>query len=129
MNFQHFRIARPVSNLTKSREMYCGGLGLEIIGSFSNHDGFSGCMLGKVELGWHIELTECHEHPVSPSPTNEDLLVLYIPNREEWLDVCLKMDNAGFNRVRSFNPYWDIEGVTFSDCDGYRVVLQNGKWG
>lgn len=83
----------------------------------------------RVGLGWHIEFTECHEYPVSPSPTNEDLLVLYIPNREEWLDVCLKMDNAGFNRVSSFNPYWDIEGVTFSDCDGYRVVLQNGKWG
>jgi YycE-like protein len=31
--------------------------------------------------------------------------------------------------VKSFNPYWDGNGCTFEDPDGYRVVLQNAAWG
>ncbi|MFJ5336792.1 hypothetical protein [Pectobacterium sp. CHL-2024] len=38
------------------------------------------------------------------------------------------MDEAGFVRVSSFNPYWDKDGVTFRDHDGYRVVIQNRRW-
>jgi hypothetical protein len=40
------RIARPVSDLARSSDMYCRGLGLRIIASFVNHDGFDGVMLG-----------------------------------------------------------------------------------
>ena len=35
------------------------------------------------------------------------------------------MDAAGFLRVTAFNPYWEVNGVTFVDRDGYRTVLQN----
>jgi hypothetical protein len=38
------------------------------------------------------------------------------------------MQNAGFVPVGSFNPYWDRQGVTFEDPDGYRIVLQNSEW-
>lgn len=128
MSFCHLRIARPVSDLLKSSEMYCRGLNLEQIGSFSNHQGFSGYMLGRNDLGWHLEFTQCHDHPLSHSPSQEDLLVLYIPEKESWEAACLRMDMAGFIRTLSFNPYWDIDGATFVDHDGYRVVLQNRKW-
>src|SRR5262245_158380 len=30
--------------------------------------------------------------------------------------------------VKAFNPYWDKQGKTFEDPDGYRVVLQNARW-
>jgi len=30
--------------------------------------------------------------------------------------------------VPSFNPYWDRDGVTFEDPDGYRVVVQRAAW-
>jgi hypothetical protein len=30
--------------------------------------------------------------------------------------------------VAAFNPYWDRDGVTFEDPDGYRIVLQNAAW-
>lgn len=82
MVLQHMRIARPVSNLTKSCEMYSNGLGLKTIGNFTDHDGFSGYMLGLDSLSWHLEFTLSHEHPVLPSPSNEDLLVLYIPEKK-----------------------------------------------
>ena len=35
---------------------------------------------------------------------------------------------AGFDPVASFNPYWDRNGVTFEDPDGYRIVLNNEAW-
>ena len=34
-----------------------------------------------------------------------------------------------FLRVTAFNPYWEVNGVTFVDRDGYRTVLQNRAWG
>lgn len=128
MSFHHLRIARPVSNLERSCEMYCHGIDLKKIGSFSDHDGFSGNMLGRPESGWHLEFTQCHHHPISPSQTDEDLLVLYFTEKESWIAACSRMDDAGFTRVRSFNPYWDMQGVTFQDDDGYRIVFQNRKW-
>ena len=129
MVLQHMRIARPVSELSKICEMYCNGLGLEKIGNFTDHDGFSGCMLGLDGLSWHLEFTQCHDHPVLPSPSNEDLLVLYIPEKDSWRTTCENMDDAGFVRIQSFNPYWDRNGITFEDMDGYRVVIQNMHWG
>ena len=36
---------------------------------------------------------------------------------------------AGFEPLPALNPYWDIQGATFEDPDGYRVVLQNAAWG
>jgi hypothetical protein len=38
------------------------------------------------------------------------------------------MLTAGFQAVPSYNPYWDRQGRTFADIDGYRVVLQNSAW-
>ena len=35
---------------------------------------------------------------------------------------------AGFAPVAAFNPYWDRNGVTFEDPDGYRIVFQHGAW-
>lgn len=108
--------------------MYCRGLGLKEIGAFAHHEGFSGRMLGRDDLPWHLEFTQCHHHPVIPAASVEDLLVLYIPAEQAWLTACGEMDRAGFIRTRAFNPYWDNRGLTFQDADGYRVVLQNGCW-
>ncbi|WP_275553847.1 VOC family protein [Mixta sp. Marseille-Q2659] len=128
MNLQHLRIARPVTDLEKSCEMYCRGLALRKIGEFSDHDGFSGCMVGRDDLPWHIEFTLCHDHPVSPASSPEDLLVLYIPEQAAWAAACRTLAEAGFIPVPSFNPYWDKQGTTFQDRDGYRLVLQNSRW-
>lgn len=124
----HLRIARPVSNLARSTEMYCRGLGLTILGSFRDHDGFDGAMLGDPNSGYHFEFTYCHAHPAAPTPTAEDLVVLYIAEESEWQASCSNMLAAGFKRVASFNPYWDARGRTFEDPDGYRTVLQRDEW-
>lgn len=124
----HLRIARPVTDLERTKAMYCSGLGLRLIGSFENHDGFDGIMLGDPLSAYHFEFTRCREDPVAPTPTHEDLIVLYIAEPAEWTLRCTAMMTAGFTCVDSFNPYWDRDGQTFEDADGYRVVLQNAEW-
>lgn len=126
--FTHMRIARPVTHLEQTALMYCQGLELQKIAGFNDHDGFNGMMLGREDLDWHIEFTVCHHHPVQPSPTEDDLLVLYYPEHAEWERACARMKDAGFVSTPSFNPYWDANGQTFVDPDGYRVVLQNKAW-
>lgn len=108
--------------------MYSRGLGLRILGSFQNHDGFDGVMLGAPEAGYHFEFTRSRHHPVPPSPTVEDLAVFYIPAAAEWRDTCAHMAAAGFRQVAAFNPYWEARGRTYEDPDGYRVVLEQAAW-
>jgi catechol 2,3-dioxygenase-like lactoylglutathione lyase family enzyme len=124
----HLRIARPVSNLRRLADMYCAGLGLHVLGSFDNHDGFDGVMLGREGCDYHFEFTFCHSHPIKPQPSADDLVVFYLPDAAEWELACEKMAAAGFECIASFNPYWDVHGRTFVDPDGYRVVLQNAAW-
>ena len=108
--------------------MYCRGLGLHVVGSFENHRGFDGVMLGTAGGNYHFEFTRCPSHPVTPAPTAEDLVVFYIPSLTEWQEACANMLAAGFKLVASFNPYWDVRGRTYEDHDGYRIVLQNEEW-
>lgn len=108
--------------------MYCRGLGLRIVDGFENHEGFDGVMLGLEGASYHFEFTHCRTHPVAPAPTPEDLVVLYIPTAAEWQAACGRMLTAGFQQVASFNPYWESNGRTFEDPDGYRTVLQQAEW-
>jgi hypothetical protein len=124
----HLRLARPVTDLALAQSMYCKGLGLRVLGSFRDHEGFDGVMLGRVGLDYHFEFTRCRGHAIAPSPTPEDLVVFYLPDAHEWQRACASMLAAGFTQVASFNPYWDARGRTFEDADRYRVVLQNAPW-
>ena len=99
-----------------------------VLGNFKDHDGFDGAMLGVPGSGYHLEFTRCHAHGVTPTPTVEDLLVLYIPDESDWQTSCDNMLAAGFKQVGSFNPYWDLRGRTYEDADGYRTVLERAAW-
>lgn len=122
------RIARPVNDLARSQAMYCAGLDLSVLGSFTDHAGFDGVMLGRAGLSYHFEFTVWRAHPVVPQPSPDDLLVFYLPDAGAWQAGCARMLLAGFRAVAAFNPYWDQNGRTFEDNDGYRTVLQNSAW-
>ncbi len=124
----HIRIARPASNLARTERMYCASLKLAVLARFQDHAGFDGVMLGNPDLDYHLEFTHCTAHPVTPTPTGEDLLVFYIPDQREWQATCDRFVENGFLHVASLNPYWDVLGRTFADADGYRIVLQNAAW-
>ncbi|HZH26288.1 MAG TPA: VOC family protein [Azospirillaceae bacterium] len=128
MTFPALRVARPTDRLDEVVSFYRDGLGLEILASFENHDGFDGVMLGHPNAPYHLEFTRHHGHTAGRAPTQDNLLVFYLPERAAWEDAVSRMKNHGHAPVPSYNPYWDRHGVTFEDPDGYRVVLQNTSW-
>ena len=122
------RVARPTDHLSAITAMYAQGLGLSVLAEFLDHDGFDGAILGTPEDRYHIEFTTRPAEHVGRAPTEEHLLVFYMPDRVEWEATCARMIAAGFRGVSSTNPYWDVHGRTFEDLDGYRIVLQNSAW-
>ncbi|WP_374754041.1 MULTISPECIES: hypothetical protein [Enterobacterales] len=54
--------------------------------------------------------------------------MLYLPERDRWQQTCQQMVLAGFVQIDSFNPYWDQNGKTYQDHDGYRTVIQCQQW-
>lgn len=119
----HVRIARPTDDLDKLLPFYRDGLGFEIIGSFADHEGFDGVMLGHRSSGYHLEFTQHCGHDVGRAPTQDNLLIFYLPDADNHSKAVAQMEGSGFSPVPSFNPYWDRCGKTFEDADGYRVVL------
>ncbi len=128
MTNAHLRIARPTDNLSEIMKFYRDGLGFEVIDSFEDHQGFDGVMLGRSDLSYHLEFTHHRGHQVGKAPTQEHLLVFYLPDQSEWQQAVDRMIEKGFAPVKSYNPYWDVQGKTFEDADGYRVVLQGVAW-
>jgi catechol 2,3-dioxygenase-like lactoylglutathione lyase family enzyme len=122
------RVARPTDDLEPLLRFYRDGLGLQVLYRFDDHDGFSGIMLGHPRAPWHLEFTRLSGHEAGQAPTQDNLLVLYLPDAAEWRAATKRMADAGFAPVASFNPYWDQRGLTYEDPDGYRIVLQNDAW-
>lgn len=122
------RVARPTDHLDEVVKFYVEGLGFSILGSFKDHDGFDGVMLGQPAGPYHLEFTTQLGHAVGRAPTQDHLLVFYLPELEHWQTAVERLIAAGYPAVQSQNPYWDIKGKTFEDPDGYRVVLQNAAW-
>jgi len=124
----HLRIARPTDDLAALVTFYRDGLGMEVLGEFSDHDGFSGVMLGHEGASYHLEFTQKTGHRAGRAPTKDNLLVFYLPEESEWRAAIARLEGIGCRPVEAFNPYWDQRGRTFEDPDGYRVVLQHSSW-
>ncbi|KAH8724396.1 hypothetical protein GQ44DRAFT_727756 [Phaeosphaeriaceae sp. PMI808] len=124
------RIARPTNSISSLLPFYTTGLGFTITGSFTQHAGFDGVMLGHPDLPYHLEFTTQEGHDAGRAPSKDNLLVFYLPVEEEWNGAVARMEGAGYSAVKSWNPYWDGEekGKTFEDADGWRVVLFNEAW-
>lgn len=124
----HLRVARPTDDLAAVVRFYCDGLGLEVLFEFQDHNGFDGVMLGWRGIPHHLEFTRRAGHKAGRAPTEDNLLVFYLPDKEEWKSAVARMEATGYGAVKAFNPYWEMNGKTFEDPDGYRVVLQNASW-
>jgi catechol 2,3-dioxygenase-like lactoylglutathione lyase family enzyme len=121
----HLRVARPSDDLDAVVRFYRDGLGLTVLYQFADHDGFDGVMLGHPGAAYHLEFTRKKGHPAGRAPTEDNLLVFYLPDEAEWQRAVDRMVRHGYEPVKAFNPYWDRRGRTFEDPDGYRVVLQD----
>ncbi|MGV3592811.1 MAG: VOC family protein [Gammaproteobacteria bacterium] len=122
------RIARPTDRLQEIARMYADGLGFEWLSEFSGHNGFDGVIIGHPHHPWHLEFTQHRSTQAGRAPTQDNLLVFYVPDTAAWEACCASMRAAGFAEVPAFNGYWDQRGRTFEDLDGYRVVMENDSW-
>lgn len=121
-----FRFARHTNNLKQIKSFYIDILGLELLGSFENHNGYDGVFIGNPDENWHLEFTKSDEI-VTFNFGEEDILVFY-PNTK--LEFELIHDNLVANKIpfiQAKNPYWNEHGKMFFDPDGYRVVISNLK--
>lgn len=125
LSSSHLRVARPSDNIDALIPFYCNGLGFELLLRFQEHEGFNGVMLGHKNAGYHLEFTSKRGHQAGKAPTEDNLLVFYLPEAADFNAAVSRMAENNFLPVTSFNPYWDRCGKTFEDPDGYRVVLAN----
>ena len=123
------RVARPTDDLEGLTAFYRDGLGFVEIGRFGGHERIDGVMFGHPRAPWHLEFTHTHGHVVGRAPTQDNLLVFYLPDSEAWAQAVAQMMDCGYQPVKSFNPYWEARGKTFEDPDGYHVVLQRAARG
>ena len=122
------RVARPTNNLAALRSFYVEALGLNALSAFTGHEGFDGLMVGHPQAPYHLEFTQQAGHRVPGAPTAENLLIFYLPEPGAWEAAVARMRAHGYPPVPAHNPYWDRQGLTFEDPDGYRVVLQQAAW-
>jgi hypothetical protein len=124
----HLRVARPSDDLLAVVQFYRDGLGFQILSEFKDHDSFDGVMMGHKGAAFHLEFTRKRGHMAGRAPTEDNLLVFYLPDPYEWTRAVAQLEGLDYMPVKAFNPYWDKNGKTFEDPDGYRVVLQNESW-
>ena len=123
------RVARPTDNLAALLPFYVDGLGFEVLYRFDgDDDGFDGVMVGHSGHPYHLEFTHHRGHTVGRAPTQDNLLVFYLPDQAVYQAALARMAAAGFAPVKAYNPYWDEGGASFEDPDGYRVVLTSRRW-
>ncbi|UGY93380.1 VOC family protein [Streptomyces gobiensis] len=126
----HIRIARPSRDLVAVERFWSRGLGLSVVYRAEGgeqpgeHDLL---MLGWPDASWHLELVHEAARLVEPSPTDEDLLVIYLDGQVSE-ELVARLEGHGGKRVPSPNPYWNRWGVTIVDPDGYRLVLCTRAW-
>jgi catechol 2,3-dioxygenase-like lactoylglutathione lyase family enzyme len=120
------RVARPTRDLDAAVSFYTL-LGLPVISSFEDHDGYSGVILGLPDASRQLELV--YRDGEAPSPTSEDQLVLYLGSAERVDAAAARITAAGFAPGQAANPYWARTGaVGFVDPDGYWLVLSPESW-
>jgi catechol 2,3-dioxygenase-like lactoylglutathione lyase family enzyme len=119
------RLARPCRDLAVAEHFYVDGLGLDVLFRGEGHGPgeYDILMLGWRAAPWHLELVAA---ATPPTPTEHDLLVLYLG---EAVDDSLieRLEAAGGTRVDQ-GPYWNRWGVSVRDPDGYRLVLSSREW-
>lgn len=123
---QHFRVARHTEDIEEVRVFYTQLVGLSILSEFNDH-GYRGIMLGHKEQNWHLEFTVSNKKPMHHTD-EEDVLVFYFNEEEEYLDAIERFRDAMIDSVKSINPYWDEYGRTYIDPDGYRIVICHKEW-
>ncbi|MFI5137961.1 MAG: VOC family protein [Sphingobacteriales bacterium] len=117
-----FRTARHTKDLNRIIDFYGRILGLKVLGEFQDHQNYDGVFLGIPGADWHLEFTVSDTLP-EHQPDDDDLLVFYAESLDEFNRIKEKFIVNRVKHVRPKNPYWESNGITFEDPDGFRIVI------
>ncbi|PTQ96879.1 glyoxalase/bleomycin resistance protein/dioxygenase superfamily protein [Mucilaginibacter yixingensis] len=116
------RTARHTDHLQPIIDFYTQLLGLQLLGEFKDHAGYDGVFIGIPHAAWHLEFTTSAEAPIH-QPDDDDLLVFYPDTEKERNQILDRFRRADIAEVVAKNPYWNNNGRTFTDPDGFRIVI------
>lgn len=119
-----FRFARHTSKIESLIDFYTNILEFEVLGEFTNHDGYDGAFLGKKGENWHLEFTQNKNLPISKFD-EDDILVFYSETRSEYEKILENIKTFKVSLLKAKNPYWQKNGICFEDCDHYKIVVCN----
>lgn len=125
----HIRLARPSRDLQAAERFWCDGVGLEVLWrtGAEAEGGHALLMVGAKSANWHLELVHDPEALDLNPPGPEDLLVIY-RSKPATVDELARLTTHGGAVKPARNPYWDANGVTLQDPDGYLLVLASRSW-
>lgn len=116
------RVARHTGQLDQMVRFYTEVLGFGVLGSFQNHEGYDGVMLGHGQAGWHLEFTQS-PRKASHHFDKDDLLVFYPASLEEYYLVLERLQKYKIGQIMPENPYWIDNGIMIADPDKYKIVI------
>jgi catechol 2,3-dioxygenase-like lactoylglutathione lyase family enzyme len=121
------RIARPTLDLERTRSFYEDVVGLAVIATFTDHDGFDGVIFALWKRRVQLELVRS-PHGDAPTPGVEDALVVYHRSADDADVAVTRLRTAGAPEIPrddpALNPYWPQTGArVFVDPDGYRLIV------
>src|SRR5690242_9734148 len=93
------RIARPTDQLDNVVPFYRDALGFRELSRFKDHAGYDSVMLGLPGRAHHLEFTQRVGGAPCPAPSADNLLVLYVPDRGEFLAVRARLESLGHEAV------------------------------
>ena len=125
---QALRIARPTDQLEVVATFYRDTVGLVELSRFDGHAGFSGRILGRADLGWHLELVTAAGERYGGAPTPEHLLAIYHDDPTSYEVAVDRIEAAGGVSTTHPNPWWNTHASTWLDPDGYPVALVPTPW-
>ncbi|WP_282628160.1 VOC family protein [Empedobacter sedimenti] len=118
------RIARHTNKIVEIKTFYTTILNLEILGEFQSHNGYDRVFIGKPDLDWHLEFTTTHEN-VDHHIDEDDCLVFYPTMQQEYDEIIERLEIHHIKQIKSKNPYWNDNGVSFLDPDGFVVIVSS----
>ena len=121
-----FRNARHTNNLKPIIEFYTHIIGLEVLFSFNNHNGYDGVFIGKPEHDWHLEFT-VSEKKAKHIFDEEDIMVFYPTEKKDYEQILEKINTGNIPILKAKNPFWDDNGIMIQDPDGFRIIISNMK--
>ena len=121
------RIVRHCTDPVALAAQYRAALRMDEQGGFAGHDGYAATFLGWAGAGWHLAFVRAPRSRAS-SPELEEALALYEPDPQQWQQRVTDLERAGFVKASSPNPYWSENGASFSDIEGFRVIVARLEW-